>query len=62
MALVQCSGLCVDTLVNVSLSPAHKLLKASLEPFSLVLASVLTFVATRVAPLLYKYWFQVFQM
>ena len=38
----------VQRLVNVSLSPAHKLLKASLELFCLVLASVLSFVATRI--------------
>ena len=48
VALVQHSGLCVDTLVNVSSSPAHKLLYASVVPFCLVLASVLTFVATRI--------------
>ena len=45
VALVQRSDL---TLVNVSSSPAHKLLKASLEPFCLVLASILSFVATRI--------------
>ena len=48
VALVQHSGLCVDTLVNVSSSPAHKLLKASLEPCCLVLANVLSFVAIRI--------------
>ena len=48
VALVQRSGLGVDTLVNVSSSPAHKLLKASLEPCCLVLANVLSFVAIRI--------------